>query len=117
MRSEQNKQAEIVKLLSYIYFEWGKEITPELIGFWRRNLEGLHIKTTWVAAKELVSSKSFGEPKFQDFMAAYNRVERAIRQQVEARYNPWATPQSEITNDMQPIRELIKIPEMKRLAQ
>lgn len=117
MRSEQSKQAEIVKLLSYIYFEWGKEITPELISFWRRNLEGLDIQTTWAAAKELIGSKSFGEPKFQDFMSAYNRVERAIRQQAKAPYNPWITPPSEITNDLQPVKQLINIPERKRLAQ
>lgn len=92
--TEQEKIQEIKKLLTFIYFEWHKEITPKLIAYWKNMLVGIDRKDAWQTARKLVETKTFGEPKFQDFAECLKEITVKPR-----KYNPWceAKPTREIT--------------------
>ena len=85
----EQKEAEVKRLLAYIYFEWGKVVTPELVNYWRIMLKGINRKLAWKAAKLLVERKPFGEPKFGDFAECLREVQPVERK----RYNPWRSPE------------------------
>lgn len=92
--NESRKLNEIRKLLAFIYFEWQKPITKELIGYWGSMLQGITPESAWKAARKLAETKTFGEPKFQDFAECLKEITVKPR-----KYNPWceAKPTREIT--------------------
>lgn len=65
--TQQQKKLEIAKLLTYIWHEWGKQVTEKDIEFWLSQLHGISRALCWKAAHELVKRKTFGIPKYQDF--------------------------------------------------
>jgi hypothetical protein len=88
--NEKEARIETMKLLAFIYQEWNKEITEDLISFWRENLRGCNKQLVWKAAREMVRVKTFGEPKFQDFYQTMKEHAPRIRPQ----YTPWGNPES-----------------------
>lgn len=79
-----------VELLRMIYAEWSKEITKELVLYWMQNLRanGCRFKYAMPAARSLIASKPYGEPKFGDFMEHYRKVEHQMNPKP---YNPHRT--------------------------
>ena len=113
MKTDTQKRDAVAKMLAYIYAEWSKEITPALVEFWLDNLRGLNVDLCKRAARELVTRKTYGEPKFQDFRQVYGEIERRMRPKPD--YNPWVTP----VEDNQPVRigRMIAFPEQKLLTE
>ncbi len=109
--NEKEKQAELIKLLTYIFVESGKEITPELLAFWRRNIKGLNRKLCWKAADLLAKTKTYGEPRFGDFFTAYKKIEKAYAPKKP--YNPWIVP--ELEDGLTEVKNIIRIPDRKLL--
>lgn len=85
--NEQQKRREVEKLLAFVYAEWGKAITDELVSLWLLQLKGVDRKLAWKAAEELGKRKTYGEPKFQDFWAVLNEI--APTKKVQSHYHPY----------------------------
>jgi len=116
VRSEEEKRDEVEKILCFIYFEWDKEITDELVSYWRENLRGKQISTAWIAAKLLVKKRTYGEPKLQDFVECYHAVANYSPAIAHTTYNPWTTPAEEIQREEWPeLDEMMEQPEIKEL--
>lgn len=114
MKSEKEIRAEILELLTLIYFEWSKEITDDLVSFWRENLRGLDVGISKLAAKELIAKKTFGEPKFQDFAACYCEIAAAYPQKRKV-YNPWVS--KEPKTGLQRLDSILVIPPNRKLLE
>lgn len=84
--NEQQKRDEAFKILSVIYFEWGKEITEEIISYWATGMRGMSKAFAWKVASELIRRKTFGEPKFQDFW--HLALELSRREKIRRLHNP-----------------------------
>ena len=86
----QKKRDEITKILTMIYFEWGKPVTEELVSYWVQNVHGMHKEFVWAVARELIKNKTFGEPKFQDFWQL--ALKMSSRVTIPVPYNPKVNP-------------------------
>ena len=70
-RDETEKRRVISKILLLIYYEWGKEISEDLVNYWLENLRGRHVPSCELAATLLIQIKTYGEPKLADFIDVY----------------------------------------------
>ncbi len=86
----QKKRDEATKILAFIYFEWGKPVTDDVIAYWLGNLRGMSKDFAWKVARALVRRKTYGEPKFQDFWTLAQ--EMSGRRQILQPYNPRNLP-------------------------
>lgn len=75
-----------MKLLSFLYFEWAKPITDDMVLYWLTNLRGFSLAFAWRVARQLVRTKTFGEPRFQDFYQLAVAMSR--RCPIRPAYNP-----------------------------
>lgn len=99
----QKKRDEVTKILAFIYFEWGKPVTDEMVAYWLMNLKGMSKNFAWKVAHELVRRKTYGEPKFQDFWQLAQEL--SDKKQIMQPYNPWSLP-----DDGPPVFELSDMP-------
>lgn len=76
LRNEEEKRSIIKKILVVVYYEWGKEIDEDLVTFWLHALRGMHVPSCEQAAKLLVKTKTYGEPKIADFVEVYKEKTR-----------------------------------------
>ena len=75
--SEEKKRAEVKKLLFFIYKEWRKDVTENMIDDWLVVLKGVRRSDVRLAALLLRRQKTYGEPKTQDLFDCIERVQKA----------------------------------------
>lgn len=78
--TEGEKRIEVKRLLLFIYQEWNKPITEDLVSYWLNSLRGFTgVREAWVAAKFLVRSKTYGEPKLRDLCEVIMNLRKCLR--------------------------------------
>lgn len=99
---EATRKARVAKLLMFIYAEYNKQIDDTLIKYWMHNLRANRVQRTYAkeAAERLVASKSYGEPKFGDFMKCYWEVfDEHNEPKLRTGYNPHVNPELELKRE------------------
>lgn len=67
-------KAELVEIMSYLLADFEAELQPEKLAVWFDQFAHVDRRAGWAAARLLMSRKSYGLPKSQDFAAALRRV-------------------------------------------
>jgi hypothetical protein len=65
---------EMGKIMAYLFADFDAEVKREKLAVWFDQFAHIDIQAGWVAARLLMSRKSYGIPRAQDFAAALRRV-------------------------------------------
>ena len=57
----------MMKFLVYLFQEYDKEITEDLVAFWLEQLEDVSPKEAFAVARRLHKMETYGEPRVQNF--------------------------------------------------
>lgn len=75
--TEQEKRTEVKRLLLFIYQEWSKPITEELVSMWLEALRArISLREAQITARFLITRKTYGEPKLQDFFECLKELRK-----------------------------------------
>lgn len=67
-------QKQLAEIMAYLFADFDAELKPEKLAVWWDQFQHVEARAGWAAARLLMSRKSYGLPKAQDFAAALQRV-------------------------------------------
>jgi hypothetical protein len=97
----------MTKFLVYLFQEYDKDISEDLVGFWLEQLSDISPEEAFIVARQLHKTSTFGEPRVQNFFRCLEEKRKAElfliaekrRQAIDAKKRRAGLQQEAVTED------------------